>query len=162
MIMWGIVGSSEVKVSTHSQEWRGDGKGQADDVSTHLPEGSYVIDAHSVSALGDGSTNAGIKVLKEFERQVLEKYLTHEEYQEALHEKGTPSKAIPALVSDGEYLIRPLVVTLLGHLHNSQGAHYLKMMVRNLRIHKRSNGINLPPKAKNIWDYLPPSAKKRR
>jgi hypothetical protein len=149
------VALDKVRVNTHSQAWLGHGKGQADDVSTSLPVGSYVIDAHSVSALGDGSTNAGMKVLKNFEHDVLKKFGKKIDLDE-----GVDSEYLKALTSDGEYQLMPLTVTLLGHGNNTQGSHYLDMMIKNLRAHKRSNGLGLPPKAKNIWDYLPPSARR--
>ena len=44
----------------------GDGDGQADKIPAMLSDGEYVMDAESVSALGNGSSEAGAKRLDEF------------------------------------------------------------------------------------------------
>ena len=44
----------------------GDGDGQADKIPAMLSDGEYVMDAESVSALGNGSSKAGAKRLDEF------------------------------------------------------------------------------------------------
>jgi hypothetical protein len=44
----------------------GDGDGQDDKIPAMLSDGEYVIDAESVSALGNGSSKAGAKRLDEF------------------------------------------------------------------------------------------------
>jgi len=45
---------------------RGQGDGQADKIPAMLSDGEYVMDAESVSALGNGSSEAGAKKLDEF------------------------------------------------------------------------------------------------
>lgn len=144
-----------VKINNESREFKGPGKGEDDKIPVDLPEGSYIIDAHSVAFLGDGSTKAGVEVLKKFEHQVIRKFGGELDERE-----GSESKSIPSLLSDGEYQISPLVTTLLGHGDNIRGAKALAIMVRNLRRHKISKGIGLPPKAHDIWQYLPPSVRK--
>jgi hypothetical protein len=44
---------------------QGQGDGQSDDVDAKLSKGEYVFDAHTVSALGNGSNDAGAKRLDE-------------------------------------------------------------------------------------------------
>jgi hypothetical protein len=48
----------------------GPGDGQSDDIPAWLADGEYVLDAELVSALGNGSTKAGVALLDEFRRQV--------------------------------------------------------------------------------------------
>lgn len=48
----------------------GPGTGTSDDIPARLSNGEYVIPAHVVAALGDGSTMAGAKRLDELQRQV--------------------------------------------------------------------------------------------
>lgn len=146
---------NNLKINNESREFKGPGKGQDDKIPVTLPEGSYIIDAHSVAFLGDGSTRAGVQTLKHFEKDVLRRFGGKIDEDE-----GVDSEDIPALLSDGEYQISPLVVTLLGHGDNKKGAQVLKILVRNLRRHKISNGINLPPRSHDIWSYLPPSIRK--
>lgn len=45
---------------------RGEGDGQADKIPAMLSDGEYVMDAETVSALGNGSSEAGAKKLDEF------------------------------------------------------------------------------------------------
>ena len=48
----------------------GPGTGQSDDIPTMLSDGEYVIDADTVSALGDGSSKAGAEVLDKFRQNI--------------------------------------------------------------------------------------------
>lgn len=48
----------------------GEGDGQSDDIPAWLADGEYVLDAELVSALGNGSTKAGVELLDEFRRQI--------------------------------------------------------------------------------------------
>jgi len=48
----------------------GRGTGQSDDIPALLHDGDYVMDAETVSALGDGSSKAGREVLEKFRSQV--------------------------------------------------------------------------------------------
>ena len=45
---------------------RGDGTGRSDSIPAKLSDGEYVMDAETVSLLGDGSTDAGAKKLDQF------------------------------------------------------------------------------------------------
>lgn len=62
---------------------RGASGGQADDVNARLSHGEYVMDAESVSALGDGNTEAGARKLDQM-RQNLRK-----------HKRSAPVNKIP-------------------------------------------------------------------
>jgi hypothetical protein len=53
-----------------SRHVNGPGTGQSDDIPAQLSDGEYVIDADTVSALGDGSNNAGAKVLDKMRENV--------------------------------------------------------------------------------------------
>ena len=52
---------------------RGKGKGQDDFIKTRVPDGSYIWDASVTSMLGDGSSDAGAKVIKSFEQHIRNK-----------------------------------------------------------------------------------------
>ena len=45
---------------------RGPGTGRSDDIPARLSDGEYVIDAETVSLLGDGSTKSGASKLDQF------------------------------------------------------------------------------------------------
>jgi hypothetical protein len=66
---------------------------------------------------------------------------------------GGQDDKIPALLSDGEYVIDASTVAHLGDGNNRAGAKKLDGMVRNIRKHK-GGSVNLPPKAKPLEKYL--------
>lgn len=123
---------------------RGIGKGQQDNIPTNLKEGSYIIDASTVSDIGDGSSNAGIRELDRYFSRVP----THGMQNEA---RGG---IIKAMVSPDEYRISPEQVTAIGKGSNEKGAKILKNFVSQVRKKKRTSGQKLPPKSKPIGGYL--------
>ena len=126
---------------------KGPGKGQADKIKTSVPEGSYIIDATSVSMLGDGSSEAGAHALEEGIREARKK---------APHaaSKRRAGGNLPVYLSNDEYAIAPHDVAAFGDGNEDRGAYILKGMVKELRSHKNSNGDRLPPRAKDVWKYI--------
>lgn len=61
----------------------GAGDGQSDDIPAMLADGEYVIDAETVSQLGNGSNKAGAKVLDKFRENIRS------------HKRNTPLNKIP-------------------------------------------------------------------
>ena len=120
----------------------GRGTGQSDDIPAMLHDGDYVMDAETVSALGDGSSKAGRHVLDGFRTQIPQKA-----------EGG--SNPVPAKIADGEYVFPAAFVTSLGGGDNKRGAEILDGLRTKLRAHKRGAPLNkIPPKAKNPVDYI--------
>jgi hypothetical protein len=69
--------------------------------------------------------------------------------------KGTgQSDSIPALLSDGEYVIDASTVSDLGDGSTQAGAKVLDGLVKKVRTHKRGGLSQLPPPAKNPTHYL--------
>ena len=65
------------------------------------------------------------------------------------------SDKVPAMLSDGEYVIDADVVSALGDGNNEAGAAALDKMRHNIRRHKRSAPVSkIPPKAKAPEQYL--------
>jgi hypothetical protein len=122
---------------------RGIGKGQQDNIPKKIKQNSYIIDASSVSDIGDGSTDGGFKELDGFFSRVPSKSFN-----------GKRKGVINALVSDGEYEVDPDKVTALGGGSNEKGAALLKSMIQQIRNQKRTTGNRLPPKAKPLNGYL--------
>lgn len=126
----------------------GGGTGQSDDIPAMLHDGDYVMDAESVSALGDGSSKAGKQVLDGFRERV--PHVDH-------HAEGGPATTspVPAKIADGEYVFPAAFVTALGHGDNKKGAEILDGLREKLRQHKRSAPLDkIPPKAKSPLDYI--------
>lgn len=67
--------------------------------------------------------------------------------------KGQDDK-IPAVLSDGEFVIPADVVADLGDGNNDAGAKELYKFMSNIRKHKRGGKVNLPPKAKDLASYM--------
>jgi len=120
----------------------GRGTGQSDDIPALLHDGDYVMDAETVSALGDGSSKAGREVLDGFRSQVP-------------HSKATGGRVVPAQIADGEYVFPASFVTALGGGDNKRGAEILDGLREKLREHKRQAPISkIPPKAKAPLEYI--------
>ena len=120
----------------------GRGTGQSDDIPAMLHDGDYVMDAETVSALGDGSSKAGRHVLDGFRTQIP-------------HKAEGGSNPVPAKIADGEYVFPAAFVTSLGGGDNKRGAEILDGLRTKLRAHKRGAPLNkIPPKAKNPVDYI--------
>lgn len=70
---------------------------------------------------------------------------------------GTAGQAdkVPAMLSDGEYVMDADSVSALGDGNNAAGASVLDQMRQNIRKHKRAAPVNkIPPKAKAPEAYL--------
>ena len=120
----------------------GGGTGQSDDIPAILHDGDYVMDAETVSALGDGSSKAGMHVLDGFREKVP-------------HHDKAGEHPVPAKIADGEYVFPSAFVTALGKGDNKAGAEILDGLREKLRAHKRGASVDkIPPKAKSPLDYI--------
>lgn len=120
----------------------GAGTGQSDDIPAMLHDGDYVMDAETVSALGDGSSKAGRVVLEGFREKIP-------------HKKEGGSNPVPAKIADGEYVFPEAFVTALGGGDNKRGAEILDGLRTKLRAHKRGAPLDkIPPKAKDPIEYI--------
>ena len=120
----------------------GRGTGQSDDIPAMLHDGDYVLDADVVSALGDGSSKAGSKVLDHFRSSIPSKS----------HSTGDP---IAAKIADGEYVLDAQKVSAIGNGCQKRGAAILDHMRKEIRKQKRAASTGkIPPKAKSPLDYI--------
>lgn len=67
---------------------------------------------------------------------------------------GGQDDKIPALLSDGEYVIDASTVADMGDGNSKKGATVLDEMVTKIRKKKRGGTAKLPPKLGNIMDYM--------
>ena len=100
--------------------------GRSDLVDTMLPEDSYILPADTVSAAGDGNTEAGALSLSQ------------RFGQPPIKHQSIASGPIQARVSSGEFYVSPADVKKAG------GADALDKMVRDLRKHYARNLSKLP------------------
>ncbi len=66
---------------------------------------------------------------------------------------GGQDDKIPALLSDGEFVIPADVVSHAGDGNNAAGAKKFDALLKNIRKHK-GGSIKLPPKAKSLANYM--------
>jgi hypothetical protein len=138
---------------------RGKGKGQDDLIKTSVPDGSYIWDASTTSMLGDGSSDAGAKIIKDFEMSVRNKIpkKTLKSVEKLVKNR---SKQVPVWLSNDEYKSDPVTVSLIPFamgekkISNEKGADILRSTIKNIRKHKSSSGSGLPPKAKSLLEYM--------
>jgi hypothetical protein len=71
---------------------KGKGDGQSDDIPAMLADGEYVFDADTVAALGNGSSDAGAKLLDHFRETLRE------------HKRSAPTDKIPPAASPLAYM----------------------------------------------------------
>jgi len=71
---------------------KGKGDGQSDDIPAMLADGEYVFDADTVAALGNGSSDAGAKLLDHFRESLRE------------HKRSAPVDKIPPAASPLAYM----------------------------------------------------------
>jgi hypothetical protein len=71
---------------------KGKGDGQSDDIPAMLADGEYVFDADTVASLGNGSSDAGAKLLDHFREALRE------------HKRSAPSDKIPPQASPLAYM----------------------------------------------------------
>ena len=132
---------------------KGPGKGQEDLIKTKVPSNSYIIDASSTGMFGDGSSEMGGSILKQFENRI-KKSIPKKRYYEIEEKVVSKSPLVPVWLSNDEYKFDPVTVSILGNGCSIKGAKMLKNMVKNLRAHKISNGHRLPPAAKKPEYYI--------
>jgi hypothetical protein len=134
----------------HSKLIVGKGKGQDDEVPVNVPENTHIWDAASVSALGDGSTKAGARILDmvSYEAKKLAPKIRH---------KIKMSEArVPTMLSDGEYAMDPLVMHVLGDGNSEIGSKRVDKVRKELRSIKAKTGGKIPPKTPaSVLRHLP-------
>jgi hypothetical protein len=126
----------------------GPGDGQDDLIRMDLNDGDFIISADVVSALGSGSTSAGVRALESMVGSAV-----------GDQEMGSGS-SVPALVSDGEFRVPRAAVMALGNGSIEKGSEALYKLMENVRRSYRSAGVkDIPQKAKSPLQYMKSRAK---
>jgi hypothetical protein len=127
----------------------GPGDGQDDLIRMDLTDGDFIISADVVSALGSGSTSAGVRALESMVGSAV-----------GDQEMGSGSDAVPALVSDGEFRVPRAAVMAIGNGSIEKGSEALYKLMENVRRSYRSAGVkDIPQKAKSPLQYMKSRAK---
>lgn len=125
---------------------KGDSGGQDDDFDTHIPADSYVMDAASVGALGDGNSANGSKKINEMKEHFEDSGITS-------YHTWNPGAMVKVKLSPGEEVIGPEIVEKIGGGSIKKGAQKLNQVRRKLRKEKGFTKF-LPPKSKPMISYL--------
>ena len=149
----GLVKHKDLGSFTKSTGIYGPGNGQDDKIKTKIPSGSYIIDASTTANLGDGSSSSGIKVLEEVAKHIKKSKPIHVVKHVEKFIKGD-SKNTPVYLANEEFKFDPITVALAGGGSIDKGAKVFENMVKQVRSHKNSNGLGLPPKAKHPLEYM--------
>lgn len=99
--------------------------GRTDHLPMTVPSGSYVIPADIVSALGEGNTMAGFKVIRQMFKGL--------PGEQAFASGGAASPPVEIVAAGGEYVIDPMTVAEIGGGHLETGHRELDGFVKSMR-----------------------------
>lgn len=134
--------------------------GRADHVPLSVPKGAYVLPADIVSGLGQGNTQAGMKVLDGMlksgpyglpraQMPRNNQYLMARNMQQQLRPRrfaggGNVDADVPILASGGEYIVPPETVESIGGGDMDAGHSILDAFVKKIRSSTINDMTNLP------------------
>lgn len=124
-------------VKTHTGPIHSPVAGRTDHLPMHVPSGAYVIPADIISAMGEGNTMAGFKILD----NALAKYGEKPSGYASGGHSGSP---VPIVAAGGEYVISPHVVTNIGNGDMDIGHKELDKFVKKMRARTIKTLQNLP------------------
>lgn len=132
--------------------------GRTDHLPVHVSSGSYVIPADIVSAIGEGNSVAGFKILKDIFENLEAPYVGNSAPYAARglpYNASTPKRAaggsnsqsegdVPVVVAGGEYVVTPEQVKSIGKGSLDDGHKVLDHFVKKLRAKTIKTLSNLP------------------
>lgn len=132
---------------------KGRGKGQDDLINKTIPEYTWIHDAHTVSALGDGTTEAGHKEIRKFEEKIKREKLPHVKEKIIETIKENKPRQVKCAVANGEHSTPLMLVGALGDGSFEKGAQIMRDITKEIRLHKVSKKDKLPPAAHDLETY---------
>ena len=115
--------------------------GRTDHLPMHVPSGSYVIPADIISAMGEGNTMAGFKIMNDITKM-------YGGMPKAFASGGMAGEKVPIVAAGGEYVIPPEVVINVGNGDMNAGHTELDDFVLKMRAKtvKTLKGLAAPKK----------------
>jgi hypothetical protein len=110
--------------------------GRTDHLPMTVPSGASVIPADIVSALGEGNTMAGFKIIREMFKGM--------PGEQAFASGGASSAPVEIIAAGGEYVIDPVTVHHIGGGHLEAGHRELDKFVKHMRAKTISTLKKLP------------------
>jgi hypothetical protein len=111
--------------------------GRTDHLPMHVPSGAYVIPADIISAMGEGNTMAGFKIM----RKITGMYRGGAAPYAA---GGSTGNLVPIVAAGGEYVISPEEVTGIGGGDLDRGHNELDDFVKKMRANTVKTLKSLP------------------
>jgi len=122
--------------------YNGKDGGQSDKRLVKVRPKSYIVNSTTVSLAGDGNSENGAKMIKNWAKSFQNGHFFNEDNR----------RVMKAYVSDGELKLRPEEVMGIGDGDIDNGVRIIKKMEKRLRKHKGVNKF-LPPKSKSLDTY---------
>lgn len=113
-------------VSSHVGPIHSPVAGRTDHLPMHVPSGAYVIPADIISAMGEGNTMAGFKIMN----SIVDQYGG---LPKAYAAGGFTGELVPIVAAGGEYVIPPEVVASMGDGDMDHGHKELDQFVTKMR-----------------------------
>jgi hypothetical protein len=110
--------------------------GRADLLHVRVRRGSYVIPADVVSGVGQGNTDAGVRIL--------ESRLSSGELPGLARGGLAAADLVEVRLSGGEYVLNPETVEVLGQGHHEAGAKRLDGFIARVREHVMKKAATMP------------------
>jgi hypothetical protein len=148
----------------------GSNSGVKDNVRADLPEGAYVLDATTISLLGDGNSKAGAKKVDDF---LNSKRMEDKPSMDSIHIPSVHAnrlkkqmaaggelakvrgRIVPAKISNGEYVLSPEDVLMFSRGGSlDEGSRMLDKMRQSLKGQKGVKAHGILPPSKPIEMYL--------
>ena len=116
--------------------------GRTDHLPMHVPSGSYVIPADIISAMGEGNTMAGFKIMNDITKM-------YGGLPKAFADGGMAGEKVPIVAAGGEYVIPPEVVINVGNGDMNAGHTELDDFVLKMRAKTVKTLKGLAPPKRN-------------
>ena len=130
------VSKGPAKIKPHVGPIHSPVAGRTDHLPMHVPSGSYVIPADIVSAMGEGNTMAGFKVVREMLKGL--------PGVQAFSDGGWTGELVPIVAAGGEYVITPQEVEAIGQGDLDRGHKALDSFIKKMRAKTVKTLKNLP------------------
>ena len=145
--------TSESRPTLMSGPLLGATMGRADKINTHVADGSHILPADTVSAIGGGNSMAGhAKLGQMFPASIKPSKPIIPKLPQAPKMKlsrGGATKKVPVRLSDGEFCVHPDDVLRIGKGDPKRGHRILDAMILEVRKHYTHKLSNLPGPAKD-------------
>jgi hypothetical protein len=116
--------------------------GRTDHLPMHVPSGAYVIPADIISAMGEGNTMAGFRIMNDIVKQ-------YGGIQPRMADGGAAGQKVAIVAAGGEYVIPPEVVVNMGDGSMDAGHVELDQFVKKMRAKTVKTLRSLPGPKKN-------------